>query len=374
VLEGLTTVRIERRYETAFRPLRGIAGEVISATALRALRPAVLRECAREVMRLIDRHRPDHVLAVLESPAAIQVAARIHRDAGIPLRSLVWDDIELLCRQAALDRWTRRWLHDDFAYVLQHSRQTAVICENMRTAYAERYGISSMVLRHGVSVPELVDGGAPSARDGDHLRIGFAGSVTAPDCLHAVVQSLDSMNWRIGNRDIALRLIGSRYLLDSRQPQRIEFLGWRSVAETCRFLRECDLLYLPQTFAADLRFFSELSFPTKLSTYVAVQRPILLHAPEYASLAEFWNGHEMGPWCKSLESDAVGREVVRGLDPGDSAELRWQNESKRVCENILNVVSFSRGIRRLLGIEEQDTGQPDVEIPASVIVCREPVH
>ncbi|MBI3866081.1 MAG: hypothetical protein HY290_29740 [Planctomycetia bacterium] len=357
-LDGLTTTRIERRYETAFRPVRGLVGELISATALRALRPAMLRNCTRQVLRLIERQKPDQLLAVLESPAAIQVAARVHRQCGIPLLALVWDDVELFCRQAAFDRWTRRWVHRDFAHVLQNSVRTAVICENMQKAYADRYGISSQIVRHGIPADESPSRDDPEVRTDGPWLVGFAGSVTAPDCLNALVRVLDSMNWRFAGRDIALRLVGARYVLDSRKPQRIEYYGWRSVAETRQLLGECDLLFLPQSFGSELRFFSELSFPTKLSTYVAARRPILLHAPQNASLSAFWDDHDLGPRCNLLDEGAVGSALRRGLEPDATSRANWQRQIAHVHDSVLNVAEFERGVRKLLGVERHSEPAP----------------
>lgn len=366
VVDGLETMRIERRYETAFRPVRGISGEIISACALRALRPAMLRECERQVRRLIDRVCPDFLLAVLESPAAIQVAARIRRGTGIPLRSIVWDDVELFCRQAYFDRWTRQRVLADFAYVLSESEQTGVICEAMQQVYERRYGISSIVIRHGLPTAAEPEESVRRADDQDSYVIGFAGSNTAPDALATFVRSMDHSNWRFEGRQIVLRLLGARYLLDSRRPQRIEYFGWRTVEDTRRLLAECDLLYLPQTFDESLRYFAELSFPTKLSTYVAAGRPILLHAPPYASLSKFWEQHDLGPYCRSLDGDELRRALRRGIEPDDVDASRWIAELAKVHQGVLSRAEFSRQVRHLVGLGAEDFQKTPVPVPASV--------
>ena len=71
------------------------------------------------------------------------------------------------------------------------------------------------------------------------------------------------------------------------------------ICSTCRkhLQRTCD--------------FFELSFRRSLDLRGVVVPPILLHAPEYASLAEFWNAHELGPSCKSPKAGAVVREMLQ---------------------------------------------------------------
>ena len=368
-IDGLKMVIANRRFETAYRPVSGIAGDLFSACALRVLRPAMIRKCEKAVRQLIDDFRPAYLLAILDSPASIQVAARIRRATGIPLLSLVWDGVELLCRQSAFDRWTSRWIGSDFAFVLRQSERIAVICENMQRAYEKRYGVSSLVLRHAHAKVEHEANRIASVGERDHWLIGYAGSMTTPDCFRAFVQALDRLNWKIGKREIALRMMGVRYLLESQRPQRIEFLGYRNTNEEARqYLAECDLLYLPQSFDADSRPFSELSFPAKLSTYVAAGRPILLHAPEYGSLAEFWNKHELGPWCRSVNSDALEAAMRRCLEASSGKALQWLEEGWRLHNGILGADEFRKQVRVLLGIGLQTAGAAEnvAGMPASV--------
>jgi hypothetical protein len=345
-LPELATTVHPRRYETGYRPFKGLGGEVISSLALQLLRPRMIRDACRTVETIAKARRPDYILAVLESPAAIQVALAVHQRTGIPLRSIVWDDVDLFCRQGMFDRWTRARIERDFGRVLKASERVAVICENMQRDYRQHYGIESQILRHGIPSDPAV--GTSDARSRDYSVIGFAGSVTAPDCLQSLVQALDQTDWQFNGSDVALRLVGARYLLDSRKPQRIEYFGWRTVTETRALLADCDVLYLPQSFEPESRKFSELSFPTKLSTYVASGRPILLHAPHYASLTEVWSQFELGPACHVTDPTAV-RQVLESALQSKSAE-RWKSEVHRAHEEFLSVSRFEASVQRLIGV------------------------
>lgn len=341
-----TTVQ-RRQYETGYRPVRGITGEVVSAVALKVLRAPMIAAACQSLQKLAQEVRPDFVLAVLESPAAIETAWQLQRSLKIPLRCIVWDDVDLFCRQSHFDRWTRSRIENAFAEVLKNSERTAVICENMQTEYRRRYGIESFVLRHGVvsrTDAALSDEDTPS----EVYRIGFAGSVTAPDCMRSLIEGLDSVGWRINSREVVLRLLGARYLLDSRKPQRIEYFGWRSVEETCSRLSECDLLYLPQSFTQENRTFSELSFPTKLSTYVTARRPILLHAPDYASLSGFWKHYAMGPVCDQCDASRALASVSEGLLSQSAQRQQWVREIGTAHEQALGVQQFQHGVEHLV--------------------------
>lgn len=347
--EPCRVTRIPRRFEHAYRPIGGWPGDMVSAGALALLRPRSVRNSVRRVCRLIEKRPPAFVLAILESPAAIQVALGVHRTTGVKMRSIVWDDVELHIATAAFDRWTASRVRADFARVLQSSERVAVVSENMKREYDVRYGVAGTIVRHGLST--LLEPPMKEAVQGAAFRIGFAGSITAPDCFATLVQVLDQSNWTIGGRAVVLRLLGVRYLLDGRRPRHIEYFGWRSVMDTQKLLGECDLLYLPQTFETGRRYFTELSFPTKLSTYVASGRPILLHAPGYASVASYWADYQLGPHCPCLDRAQV-RTALESACSVEGALLRtWANARKRVFRESLGLSAFRSGLRELLGPE-----------------------
>lgn len=343
----LSTSVLRRQYETSYRPAPGILGEAISAVALRILRSGMINSIAETICRKYQETQPDFVLAVLDCPAAIEAVLRLQKTRRIPLRCIVWDDVDLLCRQGHFDRWTKARIEHAFGDVLKASERVAVICENMQAEYRRRYGIESFVLRHGVS-PLMAEAPSRDNSADDVFRIGFAGSVTAPDCMRSLIEALDRVHWTVDGREVVLRILGSRFVLDSHGPQRIEYFGWRSVEETCRRLSECDLLYLPQSFSDVNRTFSELSFPTKLSTYVSVQRPILLHAPQYASLSGFWEHHAMGPLCSQCGARELGETVTRALLADRQQQQKWVAEIERVQAHTLGVKQFQLGVDRLV--------------------------
>ncbi len=341
-----TTVQ-RRQYETAYRPIRGLLGEMVSALAMRVCRAPMIEAARKTMLGLIRDTQPDFILAVLDSAAVIETVRQLQQTSPVPVRCLVWDDVDVFCRQRNLDRWTQSRIAQAFGRVLQASERTAVICENMQAEYRRRYGIDSFVLRHGISAVQMGPN-APSEGARNEYRIGFAGSITAPDCLRMLIDGLDSIAWQINGRDVVLRLLGARYLLDSRKPQRIEYYGWRSVEETCARLSECDLLYLPQSFTEENRMLSELSFPTKLSTYLAVQRPILLHAPEYASLTGFWQQYPVGPASHARNAGTLLPHVIDGLQANHVRTAAWVEEVIRASEHALGPKQFDSAVQYLV--------------------------
>ncbi|MCA9051736.1 MAG: hypothetical protein KDA89_23520 [Planctomycetaceae bacterium] len=308
---------VVRRYETGWRPVSGVIGEAVGRVARLAAFSRHCRQLVREVCASPAAQDCDIVWAILDCPTVIEIAAEVARRLNKPFVVLVWDAPELLVNQLCMDRWSGAVMLKRFAELIRGAERVGVICEQMQAAYENHFGPGEyVILRHGIR-EELWKEVNEEPRC---MKIGFAGSITAAEPFRALIAALDELEWTVNGRSVTLRLIGSRYTLDSRQAQHIEFFGWRSLEDTIRLLSECSLAYLPQPFEYHLRPLAELSFPTKLSTYLAASCPVLLHAPEYASLVPFLSAYPVGQCCHSLETGDVSR-ALRQTDQLQTADV-----------------------------------------------------
>jgi hypothetical protein len=290
------------------------------------------------------------VWAVLESPTAICLAAPVAKQLGVPLITTVWDDPELLARQLNLDRFTREALFRQFSEAIGSSQRCAVIGESMKAAYHSKYGTDGVVIRHGV--PTCLCRSPGNRVIADTIRIGFAGSLTARDAFKTLIAALNEASWKIAGREVVLRIIGARYTLAARQAQRIEYFGWRSVEETVALLSECDATYLPQPFADCDRTFTRLSFPTKLSTYLAAGRPIILHSPPDSSLGGFYRRYPFGVWCDTLDAAQLGQKIALLLTD-DAVYQAGVSQVQAALRDEINEDVFRRRFAEFVGVDER---------------------
>ena len=343
-------VVFERRFETAYRPVRGLAGEIVSAVVRRALFRRHVAGFVTQATASGQRHAVELVWAVLDCPTTILAARDVAGRLGVPLVVLVWDPPEVLAAQLNHDRFTRSALLSEFESTMRFADRCGVVGESMKARYDAAYGQQCVIVRHGLASSRWREVRSRTW-PGREVRVGYAGSITAPGTFRTLVQMLDSRGWELGGRDVVLRLIGARHQLNPRGPQRIEYYGWRSVDETVTLLSECNLLYLPQSFSERLRPLAELSFPTKLSTYLAAGRPVLLHAPHYASVAPFFERYPFGVWCRSMELDTLASALCRLAVPGADVDQTCRHV-ERARQEELNADVFRRRFRQLLGLEQ----------------------
>jgi glycosyltransferase involved in cell wall biosynthesis len=275
------------------------------------------RQLTKATAECVDwgrRHSVDRVWAIMDSPLSIEIAEAVAKQLGVPLYVTVWDDVQHIIRYFVIDRLTAKRLSTRFDVNLLGSSSCAVIGETMQAEYQAKYHLRTVILRHGLAP----DGGSGQASRStrDDLIIGFAGTLTARSAFEALLATLDESGWTLNGKRVRLRLIGRRFVIQSNVERRIECLGWLpSVEEAVRSLSECDVTYMPQPFEADWLPFARLSFPTKLTTYLAAGAPVLVHSPKAASLPAFLARYPFGVWCDSLETRDIKQALQKALDP-----------------------------------------------------------
>lgn len=237
----------------------------------------------------------------------------------------------------------------EFGRVIRASDRCAVVGESMKEAYDEQFEKDCIIVRHGVTEKlRSLEGNA--RRESSSYVIGYAGSITADDSFAVLIRALDNAGWQINGKSVTLRLAGVRYVLNSAQPQRIEYLGRRSVAETVSLMAEANILYLPQPFVEELRELASLSFPTKLSTYLASARPVILHAPEYAAVVPFIKRFPFGRWCDSLDAGQLWAHITSLLaDPQECVRCIRAGQDAVATE--LNANVFLDRFREFAGLK-----------------------
>ncbi len=288
--------------EQAWRPFAGRLGGLMNYGRVRSgfgKQVAVLIGCAVAYGR---EQGVEQVWLVLNSLSLIATGDIIARKLGVPLRTLVWDPFEFLCRQKGWDAYSRAWLEKRFACALGASEKVMVVSDGMMEQYGAKYGAKCVIVRHALKQqPEAAV--EPIGGDTEHpLRIGFAGTLYDHTQLNVLLHALNMLDWEIAGRRIVLRTIGNSFRFKGLNfPCNIEALGWRSVDETYRLLEECALQYLPISFQGYWKEFSQLSFPTKLSAYLANGRPVLVHGPADCSAGQFCNKTQIGIHCTSLD-------------------------------------------------------------------------
>jgi len=195
-----------------------------------------------------------------------------------------------------------------------------------------------VVIRSGIDESLLPK--EKATEDSERYQIGFAGSLFGQDSFQAFIKALDSTNWIINDRPVRLILVGALGFsvnMLAQKPAEIVLLGRHSQGETIDVLSRCHMLYLPypmnQPFSKET---IKVSFPTKLSTYVAANVPIFYHGPKFSSVGAFIENCPIALHCSETGAETILSKIRQLLVDED---LR---ESMRATQRIAFKEHFSQ--------------------------------
>lgn len=281
----------------------------------------VLPRIVDDIDAIVNDEDIELIWAVLSSPTVIAASAEIARRSSIPVVSTVLDDPEYLMAGMNLDPAIRLRVLQKFECVLAGSKKVSVIGESMRDYYIQKYGVDSIVMRHGVA-PEYCHSWS-GRKHRDVFEISFAGSLYAKAEWNAFIGALDSVNWVIGSTAIRVNFIGRLPRLGVRTSPNVRQLGSMSMSEAIDAVARSDAAYLPYWFEESHSLVCKTSFPGKLSAYAAAGVPVFFHGPNYASGTEFLTKYPFGVRCASMRDSDI-RESLEELifDPSMSLKAK----------------------------------------------------
>jgi len=294
------------------------------------------------------KYGAEAVWCVLEGQTLIRLARRVANGLNVPLLTQVWDPPYWWLRENRVDRLTRKLVLNEFSKTLQESTCCAAASWAMAEQYSKDYGIKTVPVIPSLGA-SIAKSPAPGMHDGKELIIGIAGQLYSDQEWDALVAALDSVDWRIVDRDVKIRLLGRNAYLNANGKMRIEFLGWCSQVDTIQLMSEADILYCPYWFDPEFEVEARLSFPSKLTTYLAAGRPVLFHGPSYASPGIFLQNNNAGIFCNTLDKDDIIACITRLINSDDLYSMLARNGSATFSK-YLTLESMKENFFRFLEI------------------------
>jgi glycosyltransferase involved in cell wall biosynthesis len=247
---------------------------------------------ASQIANIVRRENCDLLIGCtgdLYNLAATWLASRW---TGQPFIAYILDDY--VFQWTGFRRNIAAWLEAKF---IQDATKVFVLNEFVRRCYVERYGVQPVVIHNPVCMPNLdqLDSAGPG-RDDDRVDIVYTGSVyhahfDAFRNLVGVLQGFDPekvqlhiytsqpIDWL---KDQGI--ISPSVIYHSHIPQE----------EVLKVLRQADILFLPLAFHSTIPEVIQSSAPFKTSEYLAIGRPILVHAPSGCFLSWYFRKYSCG--------------------------------------------------------------------------------
>ena len=305
---------------------------------------------ASEAVKFSREFGADTLWCPLQGPTQIRLAVPVSKRLGTPLLTEVYDPPEWILQGQSTPNILQSILLKNFGTAIRKSRACATASWPMAQQYQKDYGIRTVAF-----LPSLDSRMAlPPAKEphpGNELVIGMAGQMYAGEEWKALIGALDAVDWKIAKRKVRIRLLGRWASFNVNGPMRIEYLGWQTQENSVRLLSEADILYCPYGFAPSFQAVARLSFPSKLTSYLAAGRPVLFHGPDYASPWEFLKLNDAGLGCHSnQQSDIIG--ALKALATDGGLYSRLTHNGRIAFDKYLTLSCLRQSFSTFLGVEE----------------------
>ena len=310
-----------------------------------------------QIARFAERVKPDVLWVPLAGPTMINIASTLAARLERPMLTTVWDAPDYaLPHYWAIEGSALNRLMARFAEAIRASVRCAVASPEMGRAYEAKYGTPCVPMIHGM--PESQWLRPTGMRDpNEPFVIGYAGSLYARREWDALIAALSSVNWQIGGRAVIVRVLAASLDVRATGPARIEFLGWHSTTDAIAILSQCDVCYVPYWFDDAFRAGVELSFPNKVSLYLAAGRPIFFHGPRESTPTRFLSRWPVGVASHSLDTGDVLRALTTAATD-DAFHDAAAAAIPPVLREELGLHVFRRRFAEFVGVDESVLASP----------------
>jgi hypothetical protein len=339
-----------------------------------------LRPIVRHGVDFGRKFGADIVWCVLQGPSMIRLATRIAQRMGVPLITLIADPPDWWLISNRFDRFSSAQILREYADVIRQSARCGTASWAMAEEYHQAYNTPCIPLVPSIDVRQSIpptsartanaapgnvvdprqnpitdgttaQGGNQPEATGNYFTIGLAGQIYAEAEWKALLDALDSVNWKIAEREIKINVMALPDVSRLIPAKNVTMLGWFPQNIALQMLSRNDVNYCPYRFGPDFEKETRLCFPSKLTTYLAAGRPVLFHGPENSSPAAFLRKYNAGAMVHSLEPANVLRVLTQLVTQPDYFERVAQNGYDAYLEN-LTLTTYRKQFATFLGVEE----------------------
>jgi hypothetical protein len=344
------SMQIETRVKPAERYFAYHSKEDIRALELKAQK-RVAEEIFPQLLDFAKRFRIKSFWVLLEGQNMIRLAHELINHTDLPVFVQVMDPPRIWFTTHGVDEETERELFEQYGAVLRTARCCATASWAMAAEYTAEFGVPCVpvlpCLPGWLAKPRHT---APGGRQ--VFRVGIAGQLYALEEWKRLLRVLSSCDWTIGGCRMEVHAFTTHALsAEGLKEGHVIRRAW--IPETHDLidaLSELDLLYMPYRFDEENRDEARLCFPSKLVTYFAAGRPVLVHGPDYSSPLRFVEEHDAGLCCADPSDGALLETLTAAVCDSERAEQAARN-GRRVFDEYFTYRTLGSSLLRVLGTD-----------------------
>ena len=301
------------------------------------------KEYYKEIKRIeksIIDYIKDNKITKLWCPVQGEVLTKllhgIYKKIKIDYVVQVWDPIEWWIKEHHFDEQREKETLLMYKELIQNAKKCITTSKSMSKKYSKEFKTKCIEVMPPLERVRIESKESPE----DKIIIAMSGQIYAKEELDKLLCALDKMEWQYNKKDIFFYHYGDwndTYIDFKRHEKYKERFIRKGFVEQDKLLQElskCDLLYCPYFFSKDktLKKVAELSFPSKLVTYLAIDVPVLLHAPDYASPYKFLKENDCAYFIDTINTSQIKDKLITILKFSDREKI-LQNEVKAFNSN-----------------------------------------
>jgi glycosyltransferase involved in cell wall biosynthesis len=221
-----------------------------------------------------------------------------------------------------------------FAWCLfKQADHIIVTNEVMGKVMTQRYGVDTKIIRNLCPIPDLAHLASEPIFEPDTINIIYAGAIYVhQDALSNLVKAIEQVN----NPRIRLHL----YTLanpDALKAQgiagvQVELHPYIPQKEVFGVLRQADILFLPLAFETHVPEIVKTASPGKMGEYMALERPILVHAPADSFISSFFREYQCGVVVDENDTDKLAKALETTLSD-DDLQMKISQNARQIARN-----------------------------------------
>ncbi|MBE5918521.1 MAG: glycosyltransferase family 4 protein [Pseudobutyrivibrio ruminis] len=303
----------------------------------------------KRILDFINTEKPDLIWGVIQGQTMTKIVRPIAKKSNIKYIIQFYDAISWWFQANRIDKLTQKKVMKEYAKMLHNSYCFIGASEEMANDYALKYDINRSV---GIMMP-FDKGNAYSEkieRNDNDFVIAISGQLYARSTIAALTEALTQLKWQYNGKRIVFRIYGPEIVFYGLQDAHVEYRGWIDQKQLLQELNTADLLYCPYRFDEHFKEVASYSFPGKLSTYMKTGVPLVVHAPEYSSIASFIKKYECGYLIETVNVETIKKEIEKIIS--DNKKDALVVRANEVANEVLSDEITKRKILYAVGLRE----------------------
>ena len=297
-----------------------------------------LQSRRKQIRKILVREKVKNLIIcsgdVLNLPAGWLAARKL----GIKIYPYLFDDYVNQWKASLRYRyWFARFFGQIF---LKRVEKFIVPNEFMAREYYQRYHVSSVIIYNCTPIPKLKDLDQTSKKffDQSYFNIVFTGTISYAqyDAFENLFKAVNQS--RLKNIKVHIYSGQSRRDLKPLRPLPDYFELHQSLSnrEIFPLQRQADLLFLPLAFKSPFPKVIKTSSPGKMGEYLAVGRPILVHAPADSFVSSYFKKNHCGVVVDQKDPQLLKKAILQLISDAKLRDKISQN-ARRCAEEDFDV-------------------------------------